>query len=155
MLPNCSGWPARSNMCTAVDAVTRMMMKMIRTDDSVARSLAMTRPRVAMAGAWTPSFRIQRMQKTTDALLLAFSEPVVIAKAGTTASRPINPLIEQAQRRRAAVSVMPAWRADSGAAHIRATYSARNMPATVTIVAVKASSREPGSLSTDERVTAN
>ena len=83
-------------------------MKMISTEESVARSLAMTRPRVAMAGAWMPSFNIQRMQKTTDVSLLAFSEPVVIAKAGTTASRPINPLIEQAQRRRAAVSVMPA-----------------------------------------------
>src|SRR5471032_433329 len=102
-----------------------------------------------------PSLRIQRMQKTDDAALLAFSEPMVIAKAGTTASRPISPLIEQAQRRRALVALRPAARADSGATHIRVTYSARNMPATITIVAVNASSRAAGSLSTDDRATAS
>lgn len=84
------------------------MRKMMNTLASVARSLEITRDSVPMAGAWAPSLRTQRMQKMGAASLSAWTVPTVIAKAGTIASRPIRPWAENAQRRRAAPSVMPA-----------------------------------------------
>src|SRR5579883_2961895 len=78
-----------------------------------------------------------------------------MAKAGTTASTPISPSSETAQRSRAMPSVMSAKRGLSGAVHRRVTYSARKMAATKTITPSSRSSTEAGSVSIEDSATAS
>jgi len=84
------------------------MMKMMTTLVREARSLDMTRSRVVMAGAWMLSFRIHSTQNNGVASLSACTEPLTIPNAGSTATRPISPLMEIAQRSRAWPSDRPA-----------------------------------------------
>ena len=155
MLPNSCGCTWRSSRWVRVAAVTSTMMKMIRTLASEARSLAMTRATVFIAGAWTLSFRIHSTQKIGTASLSAWIVPELTAAIGTTASRPISPLPDSAQRSRAMPSDRPAKRADSGAVHRRMTYSTKNTVATTSTMVVRIRSTSGGRPSTDDKATAS
>ncbi len=95
------------------------------------------------------------MQKTAAPVLSALITPVVMAKAGTTASSPMRPPAESAHRRRAVLSGRPAWWGASGATQMRSAYSARKIRAATTMIVVSAFSTIRGSSSIDDSVTAS
>ena len=88
----------------AVAAITSTVRKITSTLVSAARSFKITRPSVVIAGACRLSLRIQRKQKMAAVSLSAFTEPVVMVSAGTTASSEIRPGIDSAQCSRARAS---------------------------------------------------